>query len=208
MKKNQIRIAALATAIMPMTALRAAAASEGLEKSDTVQPATYGSMTGNLVTVLIALAVVIGLIIFAIKFLARRNRGWGTNRALRALGGIPLGQNKSIQVVELAGKVYVVGVGDDVKLIDRIDDAVDAARIIQEMEQTSGAGWNSAAFSDLMNRFRNRGNQASSESKGSNEGPDFELMLRQKLDEQSQRKQQVETLLRSSNQSDRLMDDE
>ncbi|WP_127531898.1 FliO/MopB family protein [Paenibacillus kobensis] len=206
MKNNQIRIAALATAIMPFSALKAAAASEGLETPDTAP--TYGSMTGSLVTVLIALAVIIGLIIFAIKFLARRNRGWGANRALRALGGVPLGQHKSIQVVELAGKVYVVGIGEDVRLLDRIDDPEEAARIINQMEQTSGAGWNPAAFSDLMNRFRNRGDQTTSETKGSNEGPDFELMLRQKLDEQSQRKQQVETLLRSSNQSDRLMDDE
>ena len=52
----------------------------------------------------------------------QRNRGWGTNRALRSLGGIPLGQNKSLQVVELSGRVYVVGVGDSITLLDKIDD--------------------------------------------------------------------------------------
>jgi len=206
MMMNQIRIAALATAILPYTALKAAAASEGLDAPDAA-PTFDSGMTGSLVTVLIALAVIVGLIVFAIKLLARRNRGWGANRALRSLGGVPLGQHKSVQVVELAGKVYVVGIGDDVRLLDRIDDPEEAARIIGLMEQTSGASWNPAAFSDLMNRFRNRGAQAP-ETKVSNEGPDFELMLRRKLDEQSQRKQQVETLLRPSNQSDRLMDDE
>ncbi|EFM13069.1 conserved hypothetical protein [Paenibacillus curdlanolyticus YK9] len=208
MKNIQIRIAALATAILPFTALHAAAASEGLETTDTA-PTFDGSMTGSLVSVLIALAVIIGLIVLVIKLLSRRNRGWGTNRALRTLGGVALGQHKSLQVVELTGKVYIVGIGEDVRLLDKIDDPEEAARIIAVMEQQNNITWNAATITDFMNKFRKRdGSQAVQDPTRANEGPDFERLLRKKLDEQSQRKQQVETLLRSPNQSDRLMDDE
>ncbi|MWC26556.1 flagellar biosynthetic protein FliO [Paenibacillus sp. MMS18-CY102] len=209
MKNIQIRIAALASAILPFTAVSAAAASEGLETTDT-SPIKYdGSMTGNLVSVLIALAVIVGLIVLVIRLLSRRNRGWGANRALRTLGGVALGQHKSLQVVELAGKVYIVGIGEDVRLLDKIDDPEEASRIIAVMEQQNNVTWNSAAITDFMNKFRKRnGSQDSHSATDGNEGPDFERLLRKKLDEQSQRKQQVETLLRSPNQSDRLMDDE
>jgi flagellar protein FliO/FliZ len=207
MSKSQLRVAALATAILPLLEGKAAAASEGLETTDTA-PTFDGNMTGTLITVMIVLAVIICLIVFLIKMLARRNRGWGANRALRTLGGVPLGQHKSLQVVELAGKVYVVGVGEDVTLIDKLEDAEQASHIISSMEQSNAISWNSAALSDLIGKLK-RSKHASDSiaADSSSEGPDFERMLRRKLDEQSQRKQQVESLLRTPNQSDRLMDE-
>lgn len=207
MNNSQLRVAALATAILPFMAGKAAAASEGL---DTTESALHldTNYTGTLITVMIVLAVIIGLIILLIKLLARRNRGWGANRALRTLGGVPLGQNKSLQIVELAGKVYVVGVGENITLIDKLDDQEQASQIISLMEQSNAISWNPAALTDLFGKLKknNRAND-NAESELSSEGPDFERMLRRKLDEQSQRKQQVETLLRTPNQSDRLMDE-
>jgi flagellar protein FliO/FliZ len=76
------------------------------------------------------------------------------------------------------------------------------------MEQSNAISWNSAALSDLIGKLK-RSKHASDSiaADSSSEGPDFERMLRRKLDEQSQRKQQVESLLRTPNQSDRLMDE-
>ena len=48
--------------------------------------------------------------------------------SIRSLGGVPLGQNKSIQIVEIGHSLFVVGVGENIQLLDKIIDA-DEVRI-------------------------------------------------------------------------------
>lgn len=78
-----------------------------------------GGMTGSVVWVLVSLALVIGLITLLIRWLSKRSQLMGGARALEQLGGLTLGPNKSIQVIEAAGRIYVVGVGENVTLLDR-----------------------------------------------------------------------------------------
>src|SRR5690606_3531265 len=70
------------------------------------------SMIGTLITFFIVLAIIIGLIIFTLKFLAQKNQAWSQAKSLRHLGGIAVGQNKSVQLIKIGSHVYVVGVGE------------------------------------------------------------------------------------------------
>ncbi|OEG00413.1 hypothetical protein BHF71_00450 [Vulcanibacillus modesticaldus] len=45
------------------------------------------------------------------------------------LGAIPLGPNKTIQVVEIGNKIYILGVGEDVRLIQIIEENEDIKAI-------------------------------------------------------------------------------
>ena len=78
--------------------------------AETLPDSPLGS-AWNLIWVLFVLGVVIALIVLILRFIAKRSRGWGMNRALRSLGGYPLGTNKSMQIVEWNGRIYVLGVG-------------------------------------------------------------------------------------------------
>ncbi|MBW7454455.1 flagellar biosynthetic protein FliO [Paenibacillus sepulcri] len=166
-----------------------------------------GPGIGYLIWVIVALALVIGLIVLLIKWLSNKNRGWGSNRALRSLGGIPLGQNKSLQVVELSGRVYVVGVADSITLLDKIDDPEAAMAILDAIELQNGRQWNSPSVTDFLNRFRNR-----RESSGPSDEPwqaasSFQDLLQSKMKRQSDQKQKVEDLLKEQNHNDRLLDE-
>lgn len=80
---------------------------------------------------LLILAMIYGLI----KFLALRQQKFQPNQAVKPLGGTPLGNNKSLQLVKVGGKVLLVGVGDDITLLKEFDDADEIGAIEKDLEK-------------------------------------------------------------------------
>lgn len=203
-------VSALGMAIWPGYA--AAAAGGGGETNDG-QMVFSGSqnVAGSLVWVIISLAIVIALIMFVIKWLSIRNRTWGANRSLRSLGGIALGQNQSLQVIEIAGKVYIIGVGDSITLIDKLPEGEEALAVIAALERKAeAAAWPQHLITELTGRLMKRKENKEAEPTGErwNQSTSFQHMLQSKLSQQADRKQQLESLLQESKSNERLMDDE
>lgn len=203
-------MSALGMAIWPGFA--AAAATDGSTANNEEQIVFQGSndLAGSLIWVIISLAIVIVLIIFVIKWLSQRNRTWGTNRSLRSLGGVALGQNNSIQVVEIAGRIYIVGVGEDITLIDKLDDPEQAKSVIAALERQPEASWPQNVISQLFNKIRSRNGDTGPDPSNEqwNSASSFQHLLQNKLNQQADRKQQLESLLHDSKTNERLMDDE
>lgn len=202
-------VSALGMAIWPRFA---AAAVEGSSANNDEQMVFTGSndLAGSLVWVIISLAIVIVLIIFVIKWLSQRNRMWGTNRSLRSLGGIALGQNNSLQVVEIAGRIYIVGVGENITLIDKLDDSEQVKAIIASLERQQESAWPKDFATQLLNKLRDRNkkNEPEPSNEQWNKTSSFQDLLQNKLTQQADRKQQLESLLHDSKSNERLMDDE
>ncbi|RCW50130.1 flagellar biosynthetic protein FliO [Paenibacillus prosopidis] len=203
-------MSALGMAIWPGFA--AAAATDGSTANNEEQIVFQGSnnLAGSLIWVIISLAIVIVLIIFVIKWLSQRNRTWGTNRSLRSLGGVALGQNNSIQVVEIAGRIYIVGVGEDITLIDKYDDPAQIKSVIAVLERQPEANWPQNVISQLLNKIRSHNEVTGPEPSNEqwNSASSFQHLLQNKLNQQADRKQQLESLLHDSKTNERLMDDE
>ncbi|QHT60707.1 flagellar protein [Paenibacillus lycopersici] len=200
---NASRLAGLAVSGWLTTASLASAANGNDEGKPDV-----GAGIGYLIWVIVALLLVIGLIVLLIKWLASRNRGWGTNRALRSLGGIPLGQNKSLQVVELSGRLYVVGVGESITLLDKIDDPDTAAAILDAIEQQNGRNWNTPTMADFLARLRGKqSSQEPTDEQWQSSNVSFKELLDNGMKRQADRKQKVEELLKEQNHNDRLLDE-
>ncbi|MED4532504.1 flagellar biosynthetic protein FliO [Metabacillus fastidiosus] len=83
---------------------------------------------------IIALAFVIFLIYFLLKFVTKRNRFFQQAKYVENIGGTSLGTNKSIQLVRLGDKVLILGVGESITLIKEIDNEEESKRIIEEYE--------------------------------------------------------------------------
>ena len=89
--------------------------------------------------------------------------------AIKVLSVVPLGQNKFLQVVDLAGKVLVVGVSDNaINLITEITekDQIDRIRILSTRTpppQRGGGGFQDQIMSEIgkiigrVQEFKNRG---------------------------------------------------
>ncbi|GAB2721997.1 FliO/MopB family protein [Paenibacillus thermoaerophilus] len=102
-------------------------------------------MIGTLFQLFGYLAIILLLFYIAVKWVARsRSRQYGkAGRALTPLGGLPFGPNKSIQVVRLGDRLYIVGVADRITLLDTITDPdeVEAIQQLFEREWTARPNW-------------------------------------------------------------------
>ncbi|WP_239617017.1 flagellar biosynthetic protein FliO [Cohnella mopanensis] len=157
----------------------------------------------DLIWVLFVLGLIIGLIIFILRFFAKRNRGWGMNRSLRSLGGFPLGTNKSMQIVEWNGRIYVLGVGDDVTLLESITEPEAVAAMLAEHDSmTANTG---PVLPEWLRKWTQRNNPHNddSSSKQSDNNASFEQTLENRLRQLSERRQRVEQLLEDSRSGDR-----
>lgn len=80
------------------------------------------SLGWTLVNLVVGLAIVLLLIWIGSKWVRKRWQGAAGNAEVRVLGAVPLAPGKFVHVVEVAGRVWVLGVGQDVRVIEVIDD--------------------------------------------------------------------------------------
>lgn len=109
---------------------------ENTPPGDSADSAAGGTSTFlNLVKLALALVVVLGLIYVLLKFLNKRNRLFQQVRAMENIGGIALGNNKSVQIVRVGEKVFMLGVGDNVDLLTEIKDEQTIKELTEQDQQ-------------------------------------------------------------------------
>lgn len=151
------------------------------------------NLLGNLFTVIVVLGLIIALIILLVRFLGKRNRYLSQSHAIRTLGAIGLGPNKSLQVIELGGNIYLVGVGENISLVDKISNPDEVASLVQafENEGMELAGL-SSTLSGLISRFRKE-----SPREEELDGVAFHEVFQSQLRKMPDRKRQMEELLQN-----------
>lgn len=86
------------------------------------------SMTGTpdlfvtFLKLVFALLLVLGLIYLLYHFVAKRTGRFHEGSALKNIGGVSVGANRSVQLIHLGDEVLVVGVGETVQLLKEITD--------------------------------------------------------------------------------------
>lgn len=89
----------------------------------------------NFVKMIFALLLVLGLVYLVLIFMKKRNRFQLNHQLLDNLGGISLGANKSVQLIKVGDKVYLIGVGDNVELMKEITDETLKDTLFNEAEE-------------------------------------------------------------------------
>src|SRR5690606_34423586 len=83
-------------------------------------PVPEGTGSRGLITALLnmvaALALVLAILYIVYRFFLRRQRLFQPG-GIRHVAGYALGPQKSIQLLEIGGKIYVLGVAEDVRLL-------------------------------------------------------------------------------------------
>lgn len=185
---------------LPYFAVAASSDSESGDLSSGV-PKMDMSYVGQIIWVFVALGIVIALLVVTIKFLSKRNAIWSKQKGMRSLGGISLGQHSSMQVIEIGDRIYFLGVGNEVTLLDKEDDPIKVEKIIELLEQNEQSSMNITTIKDWLNRLNRSKREASSQNDSNmwNESKSFEDLLLSKLDKQAERKQELESLLKDKN---------
>lgn len=106
------------------------------EKNDgEKQRTSVGTTAWDYIKTFFAFIFVVGLLLFLLKWLNKKNRGVQKNRVMQNLGGLSLGQQKSVQLVLIGKTYYILGVGDDVQLLKEVVDADELAQLLQMVEE-------------------------------------------------------------------------
>ena len=157
-----------------------------------------GLSAWDYIQTLLALLFVIGLLFGLLKFFNRKNRMYNRNRLMKNMGGISLGQNKSIQLVVIGDAHYLIGVGDDIRLLKEVTDPEELAKLssfYEEAETDSANG--------LLERLLAKITKTGKEKHENTEVPNFGQLFTSRLDEmKEERKRQVSRLTEKERNGD------
>lgn len=142
------------------------------------------SFVTTFIKMVLALVLIIGLIYFLIRVLSR-SRAIGLSGPFRLIGGVHLAPNKSIQMVEIGNDLYIVGVGEDVNLLGRIDKPEERDQILESVEGRStfqASEWK--RFKAFINRLAPKHEEV---------GGSFQSLLSEKLNNYKTRNKAEDT---------------
>jgi len=162
-----------------------------------------GDGLAALLKVILALLVIIGLIVWLLRLLSRRGRMFRTHQAMQSWGGVPLGQNKSLQLGEVGGVFYLIGVGDEVRLIDKITSPEEAERLRQLLAEREAAGVRTfTRIRDWLDRRTPAAGAARDENEP--DSPSFHELIHRKMRQlNEQRRQQMDGWLEQEEAEER-----
>ena len=69
-----------------------------------------------------SLAIILGLIYLLYRVVSKRTKTYRSDGAIKNVGGVSVGANRSVQLIHIGDEILVVGVGDTVNLIKEITD--------------------------------------------------------------------------------------
>lgn len=153
--------------------------------------------------VIFFLIVIIGLFLIIIKFLSKKNKFFSMGRSFRSLGGVPLGTNKSVQIVQLGNALYVIGVGENVQLLEKIDRPEDVESIKEMLSGPMKSGQDFSSITEWFRRIKGKREEDETEDIAS-----FQQVFLNKMQNVTNRKKMVEDLLMENQKKDRLNDKE
>jgi len=165
----------------------------------------YPGFAWEVLWVIFVLVLVVAAIVWLLRLLARRGRGFWASRSMRHLGGMALGTNKSIQVVEWNGRIFVLGVGEDVTLIEAIRDPEEVAALLKSLDEADTS--RPVRLPRWAERFLHRTGNPSDPAQrvdGQVLHETFEQSLQRRLRELSDRRARVEQLLQDHTKDDRM----
>lgn len=74
------------------------------------------------IKLIFSLAIILGLIYLLFRVVSKKTRAYKNDGAIKNVGGVSVGTNKSVQLIRVGDDILVVGVGDSVNLIKEITD--------------------------------------------------------------------------------------
>ncbi|AHD05947.1 flagellar biosynthetic protein FliO [Paenibacillus larvae] len=166
-----------------------------------------GGETGDtfmmMLKVIFFLLIIIGLFFAIMKVLAKKNNLL-FHKAIRSLGGVPLGQNKSIQIVEIGQSLYIVGVGDNIQLLEKVDNPDQVALITAQL---TGPGTSVEGFPSVLQWLKGRKSGKVVEEEELT-GTSFQEVFEDKMKHVTERKRKMKQWMQDEKQTDRLNEHE
>ena len=145
------------------------------------------SLFGIILKLVLYTLLILVMIYGLIKFLAIRQQKFQPNQAVKLMGGTPLGNNKSLQLVKVGNQILLIGVGDQVTLIKEFADAEEIGLDASPLDKTA-AGFTNPLLK--LPQWKKGFGKAGSSKTGR-----FEELFNESLEKQKHKQQQFKQAL-------------
>ncbi|MFD2704795.1 flagellar biosynthetic protein FliO [Salibacterium lacus] len=156
---------------------------ESTETTENMDFAESTNVFSMLVQLFLALGAVIALMYLLLKFINKRSQRFQSHRTMQNLGGVPLGQNKSVQVVKVGRRLLVVGVGESIQLLKEVEEEEEMEELLEPNQ-----GNEENALQRLQSLFPKKNPQ---QEDGTSESSSFQKVLEGQLGEMKQARKNV-----------------
>ncbi|GGA62981.1 flagellar biosynthetic protein FliO [Ornithinibacillus halotolerans] len=153
------------------------------EDQNNTESTSTGSLIFDLVQMFFVLLLILGLIYVVLKFLNKRNKLFNQVKALENLGGIAVGPSKSIQIIRVADELYLIGVGENIQLLEKIDNMEMKQDLLRSFEEQS-----TFKGENLLSVFQKKSNKSPYKSNSSNE---FKNLFSNELEQLKQNRRSI-----------------
>lgn len=117
-----------------------------VESEEGREETSVGPTFGSYVKLFFAFAFVIVLLYATLRFVNRRNFQMSQHRLMRNLGGVSVGSQRSIQLISVGGTYYLVGVGEDVRLLKEVTDEKEIEQIKKYVQEEQEGALTAPSF--------------------------------------------------------------
>ena len=139
------------------------------EESENSESASSSIGIFDYVKVLFALLLVIGVLVFILKFVNRKTATYQQNSLMKNLGGLSLGAQKSAQLIQIGNRLYIVGVGDNITLLKEIDNEEEMNQLLAFYNNKQQEFSTTPYIKQLMDKFKGKKEVQKVETKSFNE---------------------------------------
>jgi len=108
------------------------------------------------IKMVLALIFVVALFYGLMKFLNKRNLNFQRNQMVQNLGGLSLGAQKSVQLLQVGKTLYLVGVGEDVQLLREITDPEEVEALLALYNERQEFAATSPYIAEVFSKFKRK----------------------------------------------------
>ncbi|ANC76873.1 flagellar biosynthetic protein FliO [Fictibacillus phosphorivorans] len=148
-----------------------------------------------LVKLVFMLGIVLAILFFVLRFIQRKSVSFQDGKNIQSLGGIGIGQNRSVQLIKTGNSVLVVGVGDSVTLLKEITDEDEVQMMLdQRPSQNVSTMTNQLKLKWLKNRNEESSN-TSAEKGTKDQTQSFKNMLQSIVQDKKNQQKELQRVL-------------
>jgi flagellar protein FliO/FliZ len=162
---------------------------------ETVQPTEGESTFFMIVKLVFMLAVVLGILFLVLRFIQKKSVSFQDGKNLQSLGGIGIGQNRSVQLIKTGNSILVLGVGDTVTLLKEITEEEEMAKMLAQQPSVQSVGTIAAQLKEKWQNKQGTADKQNAEQADVN----FKDMLTSLLQETKEKRKDMKKALEEGN---------
>jgi flagellar protein FliO/FliZ len=133
-------------------------------KEKTALQGTPTLSAGDIMKMIFAFLLVIGLLFALLKFVNKKGRLLQKNKIVQNLGGTNVGSSKSVQVVKVGDQLLIIGVGENVQLLSEITGQEKQQLLTQYEEQQKNESEYKVVLPSFLEKLTSKKEEKSSHS--------------------------------------------